>query len=347
MDLDTLPVGRLWAGHIYGTNTGNIFLELDGPAADLGGTLKLADNQFGVAVLKMKGTLNEGLLHLVGSVSEAPDGVEFGQVSAKARHQPNESFSGEWTSTAGTGGTFQLFPHVGANVSSVQSSGPEQLYTTTRELGVLRLYKNDVLNLIGFLKKKFPVAKIVVSHVDRGAELALFSAEFEAKLPHLAQLTWIKLNVHGGSPPLLPQSVTIDLGPCFNRVTTQGADESWVLGEAEALSSFLRVRERKLSTRIGKYGINLDILVALISLTVLPELPLLQRLGFVALVFVVLRLASVARRAWIPNFVAHLDEPESSAVSRAWPSILSWIVSMTAALAAAVAYGLLQSTSSN
>jgi len=152
------------------------------------------------------------------------------------------------------------------------------------------------------------------------------------------------LNVSATDSPNTPRIVTVDLGPKFNRVVTQGADESWVLGEAEAISSSLKQREQRLSTRIGRYGVNLNLLIAVAALVLLPELPLLQRAGFTALVIIFLLLAASAQRAWIPNFVAELKEPTPSPLARAWPSILSWIISMTAGVAAAVAYGFLNGT---
>jgi len=335
------PLGELWAGNIYGTNTGKVFLEISGPNNNLVGTFRLADDQFGLAVLEVSGSFSEGILKLGGHVTEAPEGVTFGEVEATAKLQQNGTLSGEWKSTLGTGGAFQLFPHVGSRETALQPIGPEQLYTTARDLGVLRLYKNDILGLLASLKSKFPTSKVVVTHTQRGADLAQYADEFEASLGTTDRLHWIKLNVQATDSPNTPRIVTIDLGPKFNRIVTQGADESWVLGEAEAISSSLRQREQRLSTRIGKYGVNLNALIALAALIVLPELPLLQRAGFACLVITFLWLATNAQRAWIPNFVAELNEPAPSAVARAWPSILSWLISMTAALAAAIVYRVL------
>lgn len=344
MPAQPATLGELWAGHIYGTNTGKVFLEISGPNENLVGTLRLADDQFGLAVLKVSGSFSDGVLKLGGHVTEAPEGVTVGEVAATAKLQQNGALSGEWKSTLGTGGAFQLFPHVGTRESALQPTGPEQLYTTTRDLGVLRLYKNDILGLIASLKSKFPTSKVVVSHTQRGADLARYADEFEASLGSVDRLQWIKLNVQATDSPNTPRIVTIDLGPKFNRVVTQGADESWVLGEAEAISSSLQLREQRLSTRIGKYGVNLNVLIALAVLVVLPELPLLQRAGFTALVIMLLWLAANAQRAWIPNFLAEFNEPSPSALARAWPSILSWLISMTAALAAAIVYRLLITT---
>jgi hypothetical protein len=61
-------LGKLWAGHVYGTNTGNFFLELDAVEPTVTGTLRLMDSLFGIAVYRVAGkfedrlTLRTGLL---------------------------------------------------------------------------------------------------------------------------------------------------------------------------------------------------------------------------------------------------------------------------------------------
>ena len=40
-------IGRLWAGRVFGTNTGNLFVELETTADELRGTLRFMDNLLG------------------------------------------------------------------------------------------------------------------------------------------------------------------------------------------------------------------------------------------------------------------------------------------------------------
>jgi len=39
-----------WAGRIYGTNTGNVFLELNQDGDNIAGNLRILDSVFGVSV---------------------------------------------------------------------------------------------------------------------------------------------------------------------------------------------------------------------------------------------------------------------------------------------------------
>ena len=45
-----MPVGKLWAGKVYGTNTGNLFVKLEGDDKVLKGTLHHNDPAAGIAV---------------------------------------------------------------------------------------------------------------------------------------------------------------------------------------------------------------------------------------------------------------------------------------------------------
>lgn len=331
---------ELWAGQIYGTNTGKVFLEIIAKDEGLAGILRISDDQFGLSVYDITGTFDGGALALVGTPKDPPPEIAHGKIEATAKLQSNGQFWGEWKSEIGTAGTFELYPHIGTRTSDAPSV-PEQLYTANRDLGALRLYRNDVIDIITVLKRKFPGSRIVVSHLDRGSELARFSDEFENTLDRIDKLNWIKIAVQSPAGEGLSRSVTIDLGAAVNRVTTQGPDESWVLGEAEATVSFLKQREKRLSTAIGRYRVNLNLVIVLAAIVVMPDLPLIQRLVFMISTVTIVLVADRVQRNLIPNFIANFSESRPGVASQIWPSVLSWLISASAGVASSVIYGLL------
>jgi hypothetical protein len=127
-----ITIAELWAGQIYGTNTGKVFLEITGEDSALNGTLKLSDDRFGLSILTTQGSFKDGILSIEAKPSENQEGVAMGTVSALGRLKQNGHITGEWKSDLGTGGTFELFPHVG--MREIAPSGPEQIYTATRDL---------------------------------------------------------------------------------------------------------------------------------------------------------------------------------------------------------------------
>lgn len=337
-------LGRLWAGNLFGTNTGKLSLELESTVTDgheSAGVLRVSDDNFGVTVYTVHVKLDGAKLTVEGTPQTEVEGLVQGNVSAEAALQPNGHLSGQWSSSIGTGGAFQLFPHVGAAVPADEKQ-PEQIYTTNKDLGALRLYRNDLSEIISVLRRKFPASKIVVTHIDRGAELMLYSDDFESKLATLDQLDWIKLNVQAAAGGGFSKSLTLDLGQSFNRVTTQGPDESWVLGEAEATASMLRAKQSKLSTAIGKWRVNVNQLIFVAALVAMPDLSLRNRAIFMIAVIALILLANKITQTLVPNFNLNLKGERPSWATQIWPSALSWLISATAGIAASLVYGLLQ-----
>lgn len=105
-------VGRNWNGRIYGTNTGNVALTLDGENDALTGVIRFRDDEFGLAIFNVTGTFSEGKIELIGTSSnDVADGVQVGDVQITGSLTADGRIDGEWRSTIGTGGTFQLYPH--------------------------------------------------------------------------------------------------------------------------------------------------------------------------------------------------------------------------------------------
>ena len=91
---------KIWAGRIYGTNTGNLFIEFDRTGPDVSGTLRLNDPIYGVAVYAIQGTFDESLL-VTGKPLSAKEGVELGEISVEARLTSEGHLRGRWESTLG------------------------------------------------------------------------------------------------------------------------------------------------------------------------------------------------------------------------------------------------------
>jgi hypothetical protein len=140
-------LGKLWAGRVYGTNTGNIFVEFDEVEPQIVGRLRFLDSVAGIAVYSIRGSFTDRLL-LTGEWVQGGDPENHGTLSIDARLTSDGHLRGTWKSTIGTGGTFEVLPHdlaIAPDQSKLDQSGPEQLYTRRLTLGAIKLYANDVL----------------------------------------------------------------------------------------------------------------------------------------------------------------------------------------------------------
>jgi hypothetical protein len=68
-------ITKLWAGRVFGTNTGNLFVEMSGEDKNLSGKLRFSDGRWGVVVYAIKGAFDGTRVEFNGEVEQAPEGV--------------------------------------------------------------------------------------------------------------------------------------------------------------------------------------------------------------------------------------------------------------------------------
>jgi hypothetical protein len=145
-------IGKLWAGKVYGTNTGNLFAEFNSLDGKINGVLRVSDDRFGVSA----GTFDGTSINFNGTPSQAPEGVETGRLLVQGALTPEGQLRGQWSSTIGTGGTFVLLPHdIAAKQEPLPGQPPERMHSVSRTVGAIRLYAEDVRELIAFVARDF------------------------------------------------------------------------------------------------------------------------------------------------------------------------------------------------
>ena len=67
-----MPLSRLWAGRVFGTHTGNLFVKLQRQENALSGTLRFAQDGAGVIVYHVSGSFDGARLTLTSVVATQP-----------------------------------------------------------------------------------------------------------------------------------------------------------------------------------------------------------------------------------------------------------------------------------
>jgi len=122
-ECDMSAIGRLWAGQLFGTNTGNLAAELTNTETGFTGIVRFLDNTFGIVVYAVTGTFDGTTIEFTGTAQQAAPNTETGTVTARGTLNPGGDLRGEWSSTIGTGGIFVLFPHDGTVASQPATAG--------------------------------------------------------------------------------------------------------------------------------------------------------------------------------------------------------------------------------
>ena len=93
----------------------------------------------------------------------------------------------------------------------------------------------------------FAAPRVVVTYYERGNEISVYATQFQQDLDRLGELRFLKLWVQEAEAYGFNRSASIELNADgINEVRTQGVQESWVTGKAEALASRLRLNEKAL-----------------------------------------------------------------------------------------------------
>ncbi|MBO2621435.1 hypothetical protein [Shewanella algae] len=334
-----------WAGRIYGTNTGNVFLDLVQDDQNISGKLRIMDAIFGVSIYDYTGSIDDELL-LNCTPAQAVEGVELGNVTIRGRLTQEGHIRGEWESTIGTAGTFEIYPHDLASADpGAENRNPEQIHNKTIQLGSVRLFKDDLIQLIGFIKKDFSKGRVIVTYSLRGSELTKYADDFFEQLDGIEQLNYIKLVVQEPEAYGINRVIVVELvANGVSEVRVSGINESWVLGKAESIFQTLKPKQNSLVTTYRKYGLNLNGAIFFAMLIAIPDIEgWKSRAIFVVSVFLLLNFLLFIHNKYIPNTAIYLEQAKPGFFKRAWPSILSWVIAASSSVVAAYIFSLLKS----
>lgn len=330
---------------MFGTNTGNVSVKLETTEGELKGELKVADDKYGIATYAIVGSFDGTKLKFRSTSGTAPEGIATGELTIEGALGADGSIRGEWSNKIGTGGAFILHPHASPDeIKTASPTLPEQLYTVFKTVGVLRLYSDDLRELIAHISRDFtPGTRLVANYYDRGNELSKYVQDFEADFAKLKELKYLRLHIQEVEAYGIAKSATVTVNADgINEIRAQGIQESWATGKAETLSSFLKAKEKPIATFVRKYGLNLNVIIAVIAISALPELPFWRRLAFSAfIVFVWWSIQNLHRR-FIPNVAILLSGQKPNLFARAWPQVVLWGSTIASGLIVAIVYGLLK-----
>ncbi len=338
-----------WAGRVFGTNTGNLYLEFESTTPDqLTGTLRFMDNAYGLVVYEINGTFSD-TLKLQGTAVQSPEGIATGDLEVEARLTSEGHLQGSWKTALGTAGAFVAFPHNA--VPQQPKAGedpmvPEQLYTKNINIGAVRLFRRDVQTLINSVKQDFVTGKVVVTFSSNGSEATKYENAFFRDAEKIESLTYLKISIQEHEAYGINKVVIIELRAYGeNEIRVQGMQESWVVGKAETLAATIKHYQSSLITTYKKFGLNLNQIIFLGMLIVMPSIETWEnRAIFTGVVIVILNILLLMHARFVPNATIKLIDTTPTIFDRLWPAALSWFGAVLSAFVAGyVLYLLTQS----
>jgi hypothetical protein len=338
-----MNIEGVWAGNIVGTNTGRVFAEFEQDGARVSGTFRLNDDSLGIIVYTCTGTA-AAEIELQCLPQQAPEDVEIPETRVVGSVLPDGSFRGRWETDAGTAGLVRLFPHkVDETELKEPKVEPEQIYNRVEHLGSIRLFRDDVKRLLDLVAKGFTRGRLIVTYENQGSEITQWREDFLGALDEFVELRSLGLFIQEPSLGSVNKSVNINLPATGeNILRVSGPDDTWVIGKAESLRRAVSAFENKVITNYRKHGLNINGLIFAGMLVVMPSIPgMLRRAIFAAAILLVLWALFAIHTKLIPNTLILLKGKPKGPLALAWPSILSWLIGLTASLVASALFWLL------
>lgn len=336
-----MALGHFWAGGVAGTNTGKAFVKFEGEDAALTGSLHFNDTDLGVVVYSLTGSFDGE--HLTFTGQPQTEGEEYAPLTATATLNAKGQLEGQWETGLGTAGVFVLFPQQQGQVAEPATDAPpEQLHTGRHQFGAIQIDRDQITTLAEDIQREFKNAKVVVT-VVAGTEQSRFLPDFKAISLNEDKATILKLFASEPEGTGVNRVIAVEFGPQINSAMTQGADEAWVLGMLERLKRSLKPFERSYATNIKRIGIGFTQVLLLAAIVYLPSLVSLRdrtifMIGVLAIIFAM----NWLHTRYLPMAAIYLRKRPRGLLSRIAPSVLSWLIALTAGAAATLLAGYLQ-----
>lgn len=326
-----MTIHRQWTGNAFGTNLGNVALELQGEDAALCGVLRMNEAGVGIVVYEIHGHFESPTLTLTGVTTTQIDGVVFGELSITGEMNAKGELRGKWETTLGSGGYFCLFPNLQSEVPS-DSLRKGQLHTARHSFSAIMINRDEITQLAQSIARTFPqVIVSVVIGTDRAFELE----DFKVQTFSSARAESIRIYAQKPDQFGFNQIVAIEFGPNINIAMTQGPDEAWVLGQLETFKRELKRYQRFGFTSFKRFGVNFASIAALAAVSFLPSLDaFLERLLFCCAVALIFGGVNWASSRLLPHAVIDLQERKRSALARFWPEALTWLMAIVGSVIA-------------
>ncbi len=317
-----VTVEQLWAGNIYGTNTGNVFVEFTQQlgSTELKGTLRVDDHRYGLLTFLIAGAFDGSVFTLIGEPYKLPEGVQSSKVSAKLNLNQQGVLSGTWVREDGAGGTMVLHPHT--TPQQFKSNIP-RLYNQRRELGTIRPTLKELKRVISTMQEETNNSAVVVSYGEDHRMETVLSQHFLDDDQKPSVLGKINLQVRSVQPNSLQRVISVELdADGVNQVRVEGPEQVWVNGVMDAIYSPLKATESRALTWVRRHGLVINQLLFLAALVWLPEVEVWENRAVVLALFIgaMFTIAQVHKRV-IPNTKVMLSQNEASGWSRWLPDI--------------------------
>jgi hypothetical protein len=265
-----------------------------------------------------------------------PEGIQASVVTGILELGMDGKLHGRWTAELGTGGVLTLERYL--MPSQLKGGAPEQaataptrIYNANRDVGTVRLGREDLRRLVNVVQHDFTVSRAVVTYTPKGgSQRTEFASTLLGDSSITDTLESVTINIQEAEPNNINRGVTVELSAVSgSTVRTYGSVESWVVGKAATVGAEVSRRERTLATSYKRRGVNvIGVILVLVGIAFLPDGSGWLRLGYLVGAVAILRTLHFVHVRMIPMTVVELGPVMPGFWSRYGAPSVSWFLTI-------------------
>jgi hypothetical protein len=276
-----------WSGVIWGTNNGPLVIEVaEDPNHQLHGTVSITEEDGITLFARLRGAVQGNNLMCDVDHFTGPPNVQLpNSARLTAIHNPaTQVIEGNWATDIGTTGRIVLFKLLMGQLPHA----PFATFAKTLTFGPCRMDQGQVQTLVNLIKKDVtPNAEPGINVLWDGKNAVKTGLKEVIDDPNIPSILNDMLIV-ASYEQRRHVNVTFKKSDS-NILFVSGEDNIWVEGKAAEISAYIGRHENKLARVLKKYGSNLNSLIFLLLLALLPGIASARnRLLVVGFVFALL-----------------------------------------------------------
>ena len=332
-----MVIKRRWEGQCYGTSRGRIFVEVEGEdeSSILTGTLHLNDEIVGPVVYSVRGKYDTSGLDLIGRPKSESANAAPLNLFIVTESNTQGKLQGKWNTTSGEAGVFMVFP---CNpIKDTNHQIPPQLHTARFDFGAVVVNRDEIISIADEIQKEFKTAKVIVTFI-KGNQQSQFLTDFKEQKFNFEPTTFIRLSVQEPESGGIKRFIQVEFGQQVNFVTTEGGDQSWVLGTLENLKNSIRPLERDYVAKFKKYGIIILAFLTPSAIVIFPSIETIwDRTLIMSIIVIIVGMIIVLHNRYLPlHATIYLGKKQEDPLKGTKANIVSWIILATAGFAAII-----------
>lgn len=325
-----------WIGNIYGTHPLNVFAEFSQHDKEILVSIKCAANGC-QNIQEFIGKWNPGYEGQIKiNVNESKDG-KFGNISGEVifTNSSDNLLEGGFKLSNGVEGVIKISKFQLSCTSSNSKEPPQLIAKEYIITDPLRMYKADVIGIIKLMQGVAGVTgSVVITECSKGTKIAKYADNYLTSASNFSDIDSLLVNVQMPMGNFVNTLTLILNQHDSSRIISQSNDQVWSYSTPIMIKEYLIERSGRFLGYFKRHGLELNGLIFLLLLTVLPSFSFKSRLIFV-ITFIIFAVSYRWGYRWVSQSIILPNAEQSSSFKDKYPKLTYILLTLLSAIISA------------